>query len=382
MKFSVKSSDLVKELKKCIKGYEPKEESSFISFELDTQNSSLIITARSRAAFFEGTVPAKVIDVGNDEELRYYVDGLTLRQLTQIFPASPIDVNFEISDTTRQFKITYVGSQFKLAVSGDYTSSKKPETTPIASVLAADLMPAFRDLLKIASSSAETQEHQSSCIDMNFSDETLTLMATDMFAFAEIKLNYTNEGLEGTKRVLIRQSEIATLQGTFGPNEVLTLTTANGMIGYVDEDGTLALVGQTDLPPLEYRAIIDNTGSSNSILIDKGEFRYAIDTIAKLTDDNLVMLSAGTEDGTLKVSNSLGNVIEVQIEDNQLGEDFTGNLAIHVIIESLAPANTDKIRMQWGDLSALPVIRTVPILNDGSELDTVAIVSCLFIQAN
>lgn len=375
MEFIVKSSDLVKELRKSIKGFDPKEDSSFIEFELD-RAGKLIITARSRSAFFEGSLPATNINVDANETMKYYVDGITLRNLAGIFPASPIDVKFSIDDNTRQFKITYAGSQFKLGVNGDYSSQVKPVTTNIADIAASDLMPALRDLLKITDSSAEAQEHQASCIDLKFDEDVLTLMATDTFAFAEIKLPYSNSELENEKRVLIKQSEIALLMGMFSPSEVLTITTADGMFGYYDEDGSLALVSLTTLQPLDYKRIIESVGTENSIAIEKDEFKYAIDTIAKLTDDNIINLEVNSDRNTLKVSNVLGNMIEVPIETKILNENFDKKIAIHVMLESLAPANTGKIRLQWGNSPQL--IQTVPVLDNGSDLESVIICSALY----
>ena len=94
MKFQLKGTELHDVLSTVIKGFNSKEDNSYVAFELDDENSLLNVTARSRAAFFEGKIKAHSIEVSEDEPKVYHLDGVKLRQLVSILPNAPLNLSF------------------------------------------------------------------------------------------------------------------------------------------------------------------------------------------------------------------------------------------------------------------------------------------------
>ena len=64
MKFKVKGTELNNILTTVIKGFNNKEDNSYVAFKLDEENDKLIVTARSRATFFQGQLNADEVEIG------------------------------------------------------------------------------------------------------------------------------------------------------------------------------------------------------------------------------------------------------------------------------------------------------------------------------
>ena len=224
MKFNVKGTELNSVLSTVIKGFNNKEDNSYVAFKLNVEDEKLEITARSRAAYFEGSVNATGVEFNEDEPLIYHLDGVKLKQLVSILPSAPVDVNFEITDETRSFTIKTAVSKYKLPVLSDTPLAPTPETKELTVVDANEFMKVAKDLIKIVSTDPSTQEHQVSCMHFNISDESMKMSATDAYALGSVKIKASKVGEEDLdKDVLIRHTEVNTLIKSFDSGETVTV---------------------------------------------------------------------------------------------------------------------------------------------------------------
>lgn len=370
MKFQVKGIELNGILSTVIKGFSNKEDNSYVAFKLDEEEGKLIITARSRATYFKGSLNAHSIELSPDEPSVYQLDGNKLKQLVSILPSAPVDVSFEINDTTRSFTIKTKVSKYKLPVLSETPLAPTPEVVEYATVDANDFMSAVKDLVKIISTNPSTQEHQISCMHLNVSDKTLKMSATDSYAFGSVKIASDKIDLDGDKDVLVRHTEIATLVESFSTGETLTIVGSDDMFGYVDENGTLSLVGLINMTPLDTSQIEAITEQENTVEVDKGELKEAIETVAKLSpSDETVDLDLSTENLQVRVSNRYGDYIDVTPSASTLGSPGVASFATSILLKAINPANNGALRLEFGSLAdtAPGAVRIVSLQADGSD---------------
>lgn len=378
MKFKVKGSDLSRVLKTVIKGYDSKEDNSYIAFEIDENEGKLIATSRSRAAFFKGSVPAFNIEIDEEEPRAYHLDGVKLRQLVTILPAAPVDVFFEISDKTRSFTIKTITSKYRLPVLSDTPLAPTPKVREYATVDANEFMNISKDLLRIVSTDPSTQEHQISCMRYNLTENALKALATDSYALGSVAIESSLEDLAEDKDVLIRHTEVSALMGTFAQGETLTLVGSNEMFGYVDESGTLSLVGVINMEPLDTTPFESIVNDDNKVVVDKGELKSAIETVAKLSpnDESLDMtLEAGNE--LLRISNRSGDKIDVRIIESEMNAPGVASFATSVLLKALTPASNGPLRIELGDLTdgSPGIAKIVTLHADGSDNKNVNLIA-------
>ena len=125
MKFKVSSSDLVSMLKIATKGFEARDDSSFVYLKVDGER--LHVVSRCQSAFFSGSVEVTNVEIEENEANIYYVDGDVLKRLSGIFPAVPTKLEFEVNKDSRVFVIKYTGNKFKLQIVRDTQEVPKPK---------------------------------------------------------------------------------------------------------------------------------------------------------------------------------------------------------------------------------------------------------------
>lgn len=370
MKFQLKGTELHNVLSTVIKGFNSKEDNSYVAFKLDEENSTLLVTSRSRATYFQGKLKAHAIEVSADEPTVYHLDGVKLKQLVSILPNAPVNVIFEINETTRSFTIKTMVSKYKLPVLSETPLAPAPEVAELATVDANDFMKVAKDLIKIVSTDPSTQEHQISCMHFSIRENKVKLSATDSYALGAVTVTASTLEDEVEKDVLVRHTEVNTLLESFAPGETLTIVGSNDMFGYIDENGTLSLVGVINMTPLDTRQIEAITKDDNTVVIEKGEFKAAIETVAKLSpNDETVDVELSEERAEVRVSNRYGDYIDVNVVSSKLESPGIASFATSVLLKSINPANSGPIRLEFGDLSdnSPGAARIVSLLADSSD---------------
>lgn len=370
MKFQVKGTELNSILSTVIKGFNSKEDNSYVAFKLDVEEEKLIITSRSRATFFEGSLKAHSIEIDSDEPVVYHLDGVKLKQLVSILPTAPVNVAFEINDKTRSFTIKTMVSKYKLPVLSETPLAPSPKVTEYSTVDANDFMKVIKDLIKIVSTDPSTQEHQISCMHFNLKEDQMKLSATDSYALGSVVIASSKNDLEDTKDVLIRHTEVSTLLEAFATGETLTMVGSDEMFGYIDENGTLSLVGVINMTPLDTSQIESITKDDNTVVVDKNELKAAIETVAKLSpNDETVDLELDASTNKVRVSNRYGDDIDVDTTTSKLDSPGIASFATSVLLKSLNPASNGSIRLEFGNLEdgSPGFARVVSLQADGSD---------------
>lgn len=374
MKFQLKGTELHNVLSTVIKAYNSKEDNSYVAFELDPEKNVLNVTARSRAAFSEGAINAHSIEIEGSEPLIYHLDGVKLKQLVSILPSAPVNVAFEITEKTRSFTIKTSVSKYKLPVLSETPLAPTPEVTELVTVDANDFMKVAKDLIKIVSTDPSAQEHQISCMHFQIKKDSVKLSATDSYALGSVSVEASTIGLEDdeVKDVLIRHTEVNTLMESFAPGETLTIVGSNDMFGYIDEDGTLSLVGMINMTPLDTSQIEAITQDDNTVTVDKAELKSAIETVAKLSpSDETVDIELSEDRDEVRVSNRYGDYIDVAAISSKLESSGTASFATGVLLKSITPASNGPLRLEFGDLSdGTPgAAKIVSLQADGSDVE-------------
>lgn len=370
MKFQVKGVELNNILSTVIKGFNNKEDNSYVAFKLDEENDKLTVTARSRATFFQGELSAEAIEVSEDEPRVYHLDGVKLKQLVSILPKAPVNVEFSITEKTRSFTIKTTASKYKLPVLSETPLAPAPKVTEYATIDANEFSNVAKDLIKILSTDPSTQEHQVSCMHIQVKDDEVKMLATDAYALGSVAIDSSKVSLDEDKDVLIRHTEVSTLLGSFAPGETLTLVGSDEMFGYIDENGTLALVGIINMTPLDVSQVQSITKDDNTVVVDKGELRSAIETVNKLSpNDETVDIELSDDGSQVRVSNRYGDYIDVIPSESELETPGKATFSTSVLLKTMTPANNGSVRLEFGDLSenSPGAVKVVSLKADGSD---------------
>ncbi len=369
MKFKVNSAELVSVLKVVTKGFDSRDDSSFVYIKLE--GDKLNIVSRCQSAYFSGSVPVTNVEVDEAEAKVYYVDGDVLKRLSGIFPTVPINLDFEVNKDSRVFVVEYTGNKFKLQIVSDTQEVPKPKTTQLGMVQASEFMTVLNSLLKIVDNNPDAQEHPSSCLHLVFTKDKMKSMATDRFAIAELTKDFSGDAtLEDEELFLVKHPQASLLSKTSGPAEVLQLVFSKEYFGYIDGSGNLALVGRTDLDPLQYGPIKDlASNNTNSISFEMTDLKDAISTISKLAFANdAIIMTIEKNSTTAKLSSIAGDEIIIPIQNVTVSEDVVVNFTRSVLQEALIPVDTEIASIEWGDGDAR-IYSLVPISNDGKNED-------------
>lgn len=359
MKFKVTSSELVSMLKVATKGFDARDDSSFIY--LKVADGKLEVVSRCQSAYFSGSVNVTNVEVEENEANIYYVDGDVLKRLAGIFPSVPTNLEFEVNKDSRVFVIRYTGNKFKLQIVRDTQEIPRPKIKPVGLVQATEFMDVLNSLLKILDNNPDAQEHPSSCLHLMFSKDQMKSMATDRFAIAEMTKEFSGDStLDEETLVLIKHAQASLLSKAAAPAEVLQVFASKEYFGYMDGNMNIALVGRTDLDPLEYQAIKDVAeNNSNSVTFEVSDLKDALSTISKLSAVNdSIILSIDNEAQEVKASSIAGDEIIIPVSNINVEESTTINFTRSVLQEALIPVNTDHARLEWGESVIYRIIPT------------------------
>lgn len=359
MKFKVTSSELVSMLKVATKGFDARDDSSFIY--LKVADGKLEVVSRCQSAYFSGSVNVTNVEVEENEANIYYVDGDVLKRLAGIFPSVPTNLEFEVNKDSRVFVIRYTGNKFKLQIVRDTQEIPRPKIKPVGLVQATEFMDVLNSLLKILDNNPDAQEHPSSCLHLMFSKDQMKSMATDRFAIAEMTKEFSGDStLDEETLVLIKHAQASLLSKVAAPAEVLQVFASKEYFGYMDGNMNIALVGRTDLDPLEYQAIKDVAeNNSNSVTFEVSDLKDALSTISKLSAVNdSIILSIDNEAQEVKASSIAGDEIIIPVSNINVEESTTINFTRSVLQEALIPVNTDQARLEWGESVIYRIIPT------------------------
>lgn len=374
MKFKVQSTDLVSMLKIVIKGFDARDDSSFIYFKVE--DNKLIAVSDSSSAYFRGSVDITGYTAEEDDDNVFYVDGEILRRLVGIFPDAPVAIEFSINQTSRVFVIKYTGHSFRLPIISDLEELDVPNTVNLGMIQASEFFSVINSLVKIVDTDSASQEYPSACLHLAFKDSKMAAMGTDKFAIAEISKDYTPDEDDQDYKLLIRQPQAALLSKPINPAEVLQLVYTKNMFGYVDGSGILSLVGRTEMNPLNYEPMKQAASDDCSITVDYTDFKETLETIGKLTFNTQGVILKFTVDGKVKFMSASGDVMDLAISDSKgidNGKDTQFVFTRNVLSESLIPIDTHTIRLQWEDVDSPSIFQLVPVDDDGADEDNVFI---------
>ena len=375
MEFKVKSSELVSMLKIVIKGFDSRDDASFIYFKVN--DNKLFVTSNSATAYFQGNVNVTGYSENEDDSDVFYVDGEVLRRLSDIFPDAPVMLSFSINQNSRVFVVKYTGHSFRLPIVSDTHEMEKPDTVKLGMIQAPDFFDVLNSLNKIVDKDSSVQEFPSSCLHLGFTGNEMTAMGTDRFTIAEVKKEYTPDEENQDYHILIRQPQAALLSKPINPAEALTIVYTSKMFGYIDGEGILSLVGRTDMTPLNYlplkKQAIDMAKDAHSVTVDFSDFKNTLDTMGKLAFVNSTLILKFDSDGKAKIMSTSGDIMDLATisADGFTGEnEETYNFNLNVLGRALIPVDTETLRLQWGNPDSEQsgsLFQLIPVDNDGND---------------
>lgn len=369
MEFKVQSSELLDMLKVVIKGYDSRDDSSYIFFNI-TDNKLEVSSTTNSTSFFKGKVDVTGYSSDEETENTYYVEGEILRRLISIFPAAPIDLKFSINDKSRVFTIKYTGHSFRLPIISEGSPLPEPDIMKLGQIQAADFFDVLNSLTKIVDTDPASQDTSVSCLHLNFKDKIMSAMGTDRFTIAERKIGYDPEDESQDLTFLIRQAQAALLSKPINPAEVLQLVYTKNQFGYVDGSGITSLVGRTQFEPLNYGPMKEQAQSTKSITVDYDDFKNSLSTIGKLALNNKILLTV-SPDGVQLLSTS-GDVMDLGTTNiSGISSDEKYNFTLKILEETLIPVDTHTLRLQWGEPAGL--FQVVPVEDNEQDEENIFI---------
>lgn len=363
MEFKVQSSELLDMLKVVIKGYDSRDDSSYIFFNINDNKLEVSSTTNS-TSFFKGKVDITGYSNDEDTENAYYVEGDILRRLISIFPSAPIDLKFSINDKSRVFTIKYTGHSFRLPIISEGSPLPEPDIMKLGQIQAVDFFDVLNSLTKIVDTDPAAQDTGVSCLHLNFKDRIVSAMGTDRFAIAERKIGYDPENDDQDLTFLIRQAQASLLSKPINPAEVLQLVYTANQFGYIDGAGITSLVGRTQFEPINYGPFKEQAQGSKSITVDYDDFKNSLSTIGKLAVNNTILLTVNPQG--VQLLTAAGDVMDLGTSSIEgITDDEKYKFTLKILEETLIPVDTHTLRLQWGETAGL--FQVVPVDDDGND---------------
>ena len=344
MKFTVNSLHFHNIASSVVKGLGVKDSQAQTVFRVideDTQ-PKLLMQTRSQSSLFKGTVALNSIVANDDEPREWGIDGQQLKTILSIIPKFESTVEFNMGSSNRQFLVEFNGNKFKLPVYEAPSIIADEQYSKLAVVDANVFYQNTSNLLKLTSTDLAVQNHPISCLNIFIDNSGLTYVASNSIAIAEVKQEIAD--FESTTNALIKTNQANLLiSSASDASDVLTLVASPTMFGHIDKYGTLSLVSKVSMAPLEYSGVKALASTEQTVLVKKEEFKYTIDSLAKLcpTSDELTFK---LKDNEILVENDNQDVMpllsEGQVEDTDM-------IVVKPTLSIISSLLTDEFKMSW-----------------------------------
>lgn len=306
------------------------------------------------------------------------LSGRTLKQLLKAFAFANESITLDLSDDESSVLAKSGKSKFRIPVFKSRQIPKPPESTELGEVVESEYFDALSRLSKICDQANEGHIPAIGAVDVapNRTEGTVTLMATDRYAFGEVTVPFTPAGDTEDANELTHYMIPANVASSlpYGKSSispvVLIRDEKTGKFGYEFSDGRIALFALKDAEPMAYKKIktVVLEGATESIITEKENLRKAISVVASMTGSGDVQLSI---DGDAIVIQDLANTNEIGVpaEGNTSTDPIRLGFIREIILEAFEPINTAKVKLLWSDSKGKPVVLK-PVTDDGKVVDT------------
>lgn len=346
MEFKVDSQEFKKILTTCIKGYNHKEDSSYVLFEIDKKKRQLNVKCRSNTTLFRGSVPLRSLTIEDDDLVEYSVDGVTLKQILSVLPDTPVSIDFSIRNSIvdRVFTIKFPGiSKVKLNIESMPLIHKEEKIEFLGEISADEFSHRLNNSLKLTSNDLQSQDSPQSAVHMFFDKTTITMMGTNTIVLGEFKLEDFDYKLEDPFTLLIKHQQASLLMKNVEANEVFRLVKTPTMFGYIDKDEILSLVSVVDMAPVKYEFLKELIVREDEIIIDKNRLKETLDIFSKLSPQDAYVRIFFSKADKLKaqVFSDNEDVFDLPLVNQLLTEDVTLIFSKSALLSTLQIINKE-----------------------------------------
>ena len=331
LKFKVIGSDLSEKGKLVLKGDISNIQSN-IAFKIEDDH--MVIVCYTASTYFQVKIP--VFDVENPDSDWKIVEGGDLKTILSVLPADDTVIEFDGNDMGTAFVIRYGRSKVNLRTMLGTTIRPETNFVHLASVDAHSFLKSMNSILKVVKQDNTGLAGPIGCLHIYLKPEesNITLMGTNSIAIAENI--YDVDEIERESVILLKGTEANLLQRNVSAGEVWQIVRTASKFGFIDQEGSITLVGITDENPLNYVAFKSATAQPgspegyNEILIDSGSMELALRNAAKLSFNYPSVRLYFEKDGSAKLSTHNGDIFAVNAM-----YDIDKDLEIGVNIEAL-----------------------------------------------
>lgn len=343
MNFKVTASEFLNQAKVCIRGLNLKDPRSQAIFRI--KENELIFIVSTETTLIKAQIDIETTDF--EDEVEYALDGQKLKQLLSVLKSIPLPLEFELTNSGRDFVIKQLENRFKLPVFDDVNAYNEEEIEEITTVNALDYITSVSNLIKVLDSDPSSQDSPTSCLHLLFSKDVIKEMGTNNEAIAEVKIepiDYHSDKDELS--ILVPLSEAPLLVRSFESSDELKIVQTKTQVGYIDNMNILTLISKSSLEALDYSPYIVSYDDNNEIILDATEFKDVINSLSKLAvqDDKLDFT---IKDSELIVLNANNDKMTIPIENTI---DFTDELSFRKkSISVIEQFFTKYIKLSWND---------------------------------
>lgn len=315
LRFKVIGSDLSNKGKLVLKGNINNARSN-VAFKIE--DNCMIIVCYTASTYFQVKVP--VFEVENIDNNWKIVGSDDLRTILSILPANDTIIEFDGNDTGTAFTIRYGRSKVNLRTMLGTTIRPERNFVHLASIDAYSFLKSMNSILRVVKQDNTGLAGPIGCLHIYLKPEenNITLMGTNSIAIAENI--YDVDEIEREAVVLLKGTEANLLQRSVSAGEVWQIVRTASKFGFIDQEGSITLVGITDESPLNYVAFKSATAHPNSsegyneILIDSASMELALRSAAKLSFNYPSVRLFFGKDGSAKLSTHNGDVFAINAE--------------------------------------------------------------------
>lgn len=313
MKFKVSSLNLNNKGQQVLRGL-TKDAKAIVAFKVE--NDMMTLLCYTSSTYFKSTLEAyDCEDCNGDWKI---VDGSMFKSVLSVLPTIEKELLFDSDILASSFVIKYGKSKANLKTTIGNSIQEETKFKVLTEISANYFMNSLNDVLKVVDPDPINVGGPVSCLHMFFNENDITMMGTNKIAIAEVKypVSSMKELPKGKNSILLSGNEAKLLSRNTSANETWKIVITPSKFGFIDEEGSVSLVGITDESPIEYEPIKnlvakkDGADGYNEILISSGSLKAAINNVLKLSQNSPSVTFSFEKDG-LSLRNSTGDIFEV-----------------------------------------------------------------------
>ena len=368
MKITIDAKSFSNAISWVVKTFNPRESSSYISLHLDPKTNESSLSYLNATSYLKASIQILETEgIQGISPLHFAIDGEYLQRLAKSLGSVSLPIVLEEDKKKNALIMTTDNASFTIPTF-EFKKPKDPKITALGEVDDREMFDSLLRVSKLCDIHNSGSIPALSAVDINLKpkEKKVTLMATDRYTLAEVEIDFEpSEKAQNFVNRVARKNEKKKTSILLPVEDAIRIPPSKGVtsttslvyeevgekFGFRFADGRVAVFSLRDGDPLNYQSMKEFSDSDhdNNIVLEVSEFKKALQTVSSLAwEERDFYIDFDKTEAVVRDQNS-SNQIAFTYEEGELAEPFTAVFSREILLESLYPVSTGKVKISWNN---------------------------------